>query len=489
MGTAVASRAVEGGDMNLLLAAQLLGWLLVLVAGFQLPVLLAAWAFGDPVAPVAAGVLITTLIGLPFALGIRPESLRVRPRDAFFIVSASWAMASLFGALPYVLSGLLTPVDAVFESVAGFTTTGSTVLTDIESAPRSLLLWRSMTQWLGGMGIVVFTVALMPLLGIGGMQLFRAEVPGPVAEKLRPRVAETARQLWLIYVGLTALEWVALVVAGMGTFDALCHALTTLSTGGFSTRGASIGAYDSAWIHWIVTLFMLLAGINFVLHYRLLTGRVRDVWRDAELRYFLAVVASAIGLVVLARWGAGDGLREAAFQVVSIVTSTGFATDDFERWPPLAQLVLLQLMVLGAMAGSTSGGIKSLRAVLGFRALRSALIVASHRNAVRPAVRYSGKAVPSDVLAGVWAFFAAYVLLVAVMALCVAAADYDLLTALSTGVTVVSNVGPGLGEVGPFDHFAHFPAWLKLVLAGGMIAGRLEIFTLLVLFSPSYWRR
>jgi trk system potassium uptake protein TrkH len=475
--------------VNLLLTAQLLGWLLVLLGGFQLVPMVAALLIGEPVLPFVASAMVSAAFGLPIALGVRPESFRVRPRDAFVIVSSAWIVSSLFGALPYITTGVLAPIDALFESVAGFTTTGSTVIAQIEACPRSLLLWRSLAQWLGGMGIVLFTVALMPLLGIGGMQLFKAEVPGPVAEKLRPRVAETARQLWLIYVGLTAAEWAALALAGMSGYDALCHSLTTLSTGGFSTRSASIGAYQSATVEWIVILFMLLAGINFVLHYRLLSGRFGDVWRDSELRYFLSVVGGAVALVALALWGSGTGIRSAVFQVVSIVTTTGYTTADFERWPPLAQLVLLQLMVLGAMAGSTSGGVKSLRAVLGFRALQAAFAVAGHRNAVRPAVRYAGRPVAPEVLAGVWAFFAAYVLLVAFAALVIAAFGYDPLTAISAALTGVGNVGPGLGEVGPADYFGHFPAPVKLLLSGCMIGGRLELFTLLVLFTTSFWRR
>jgi len=475
--------------MNLLLATRLLGWLLVLLAGFQALPIAAAWTLGEPALPYVTSAFLTLFCGLPVALGVRPERLRIRPRDGALIVSSAWVLASLFGALPYVTTGALGPVDALFESVAGFTTTGSTVFASVESAPRSLLLWRSLAQWLGGMGIVLFTVALMPLLGIGGMQLFKAEVPGPVAEKIRPRVAETARQLWLIYVGLTAAEWLALVLAGVGPFDALCHALTTLSTGGFSTRDASIAAFASPAVEWIVIVFMLLAGMNFVLHYRVLSGRAVDVWRDGELRYFLLVVAAGVALVAWSLRGDPHALRDATFQVVAIVTTTGYATADFEAWPGLAQLVLLQLMVAGAMAGSTSGGVKSLRAVLGFRALRASFAVAGHRNAVRPVVRYAGRPVPPEVLAGIWAFFAAYVALVGFTALAVAAAGYDPLTALSAALTSVGNVGPGLGAVGPLDNFAHFPGVLKLLLSGCMIAGRLELFTLLVLFTPGFWRR
>jgi len=479
--------------MNLLLAAQMLGWLIVAMGALQALPMLAALGFGESALPYATSGAALIAVGLPIALGVQPHSVRIRPRDAFLIVSSAWFVAALAGALPYLTTGTLEPVDAFFESAAGFTTTGSTVLTGIDGRPHGLLLWRSLTQWMGGMGIVVFTVALMPLLGIGGMQLFKAEVPGPVTEKIRPRVMQTARHLWFIYVGLTAAECVALMLAGLGFFDALCHALTTTSTGGFSTRDASIGAFDSALVEWIVIVFMMLAGINFVLHYRLLTGRVRDVFGDSELRYFVGAVVAASAVIAIALWshGAeGEGrIRASVFQVVSVMTTTGYATRNFELWPSLAMLVLLGLMILGAMSGSTSGGVKSLRAILSFRALRCSFAVASHRNAVRPPVRYGGKAVEPDVVAGVWAFFAAYVGVVALAAFVIAAADYDLLTALSGALTVVGNVGPGLGAIGPFDHFGHFPAGVKLLLATCMIAGRLELFTLLVLLSPGFWRR
>lgn len=478
--------------MNFLLTIRLLGWLAVLVGSFQLlPILAAVW-FGESALPYVGAALPPIALGLPVGLLVKPATLRVSPRDGFLIVSAAWIVASGFGALPYLTTGVLGPVDALFESVSGFTTTGSTVLPFIEGQPRPLLLWRSLSQWLGGMGIVLFAVALMPLLGIGGMSLFRAEVTGPVKEKIRPRVAETARQLWFIYVGLTVAQWLLLTLAGMPGFEALCHAFSTLACGGFSPRDGSIGAYDSDAIHWIVTVFMFLAGVNFVLHYRLLTGRVREVFGDAELRYYAGLTLLVGGLLTLSLWQSGlhegERIRVVAFQAVSLLTSTGFATAHFEDWPALAQLVILQAMVLGAMAGSTCGGLKSLRVLLGLRALRSAFSLVGHRNAVRPAVRFGGRPVPPDVLAGVWTFFAAYFLLCAGAALVVAASGSDLLTSISCALSAVGNVGPALGTAGPYDNFAAFPAIVKLVLSFCMLAGRLELFTLLVLLTPSFWR-
>ncbi len=444
-----------------------------------------AWPFVDAAAVAAAG-------GGALLMWSRPRHRRIYPRDGFLVVGGTWLVVSALGALPYVFAGVLGPVGAFFESVSGFTTTGSTVVVDTTALSRSLLLWRAMTQWLGGMGIILFTIAILPLLGIGGMQLFKAEVPGPVADKVRPRLAATARSLWAIYVGFTVAEWGALRLAGMSGFEALCHAFTTLATGGFSTRNTSVGAFGSPAVEWIITVFMLLAGINFVLHYRLLAGRFRTVLEDAELRYFLGVVgaATAVIWVSLDRTGMGvlESLRTAAFQAVSIVTTTGYVTADFEIWPHLAQLVLLVLMVLGGMSGSTGGGIKSLRALLAVRSLRAALHRLIHPQAVKP-VKYGGAVVPEVVLSGVWAFLTAYGLIAAGAAAVVAAHGYDLLTAVSSALTAIGNVGPGIGDVGAYDNFAHFPAMVKLVLSGCMLFGRLEIFTLLALVTRDFWRR
>jgi len=477
--------------VNAPLIANVLGWLLVGIAGIQLVPLAAAFGFGEPALPYAASAIAACVVGLAMALGSHSTDRRLRTRDGFLVVSAAWLIASAFGSLPYIFSGTLGGVDAIFESVSGFTTTGSTVMAPIEGAPRALLLWRSLTQWLGGMGIILFAVALMPLLGVGGMQLFKAEVPGPVADKLTPRIAVTARRLWLIYVGMTAVEWALLVLAGMTPYEAACHSFTTMSTGGFSTLDGSIGGFDSALIEWIIIVFMTLAGVNFVLHYRLLTGRIGTTLRDAELRYYLILLGGAAIVVYWALVHANgiETFRTALFQVVSVGTTTGFATVDFEGWPAVALLVLLQLMILGGMAGSTSGGVKSLRVLIGMKAVSSVFNRLGHRTALGHPVDYGGKRVPDDVLAGIWAFLTAYFLLVVLVACAIGAAGYDILTSLSAALTSVGNVGPGLAEIGPFDNFAHFPRAAKLTLCIAMIAGRLELFTILILFHRDFWRR
>lgn len=478
--------------MNLLLDFFVLGWLLILIGAFQFPAVLTAVGYGEDFLPYLWSMALALVAGIILTWVTRTDDRRLRPRDGFLVVGFAWLLASIAGGLPYVFAGALGPVDAFFESVAGFTTTGSTVMSNLEHAPRALLLWRSTTQWVGGMGIILFTIAILPLLGIGGMQLFKAEVPGPVADKVRPRIAETARRLWLIYVGFTVLECASLWLAGMGLFEAVNHSFTTLATGGFSTRDMSVGGFESPVIEWIVTLFMLLAGINFVVHHRLLSGRIRDVWMDTELRYYLAVIAAvtAVTAVVLMNGGTApaEALRLGAFQTVSIMTTTGYVTANFELWPSVVHILFLMLMILGGMAGSTGGGIKSLRAILGLRALRAAVDRLLHPRAVRP-VKYAGKPVSEEILAGIWAFFSAYFLIALVAALVVSAFGYDLETSFSAALTTTGNVGPGLGEIGAYDNFALLPALPKIVLSLCMLAGRLEVFTLWVLLMPSFWRR
>jgi trk system potassium uptake protein TrkH len=397
----------------------------------------------------------------------------------------------VFGALPYVATGALDPVDALFESVAGFTTTAASALPSVEAAPRALLLWRSLSQWLGGLATVFVAIAMLPLFGIGGMQLFPANLSRTGAEAASPRLVDTARRIAAIYGVLSGAACLCLWAAGMAPFDAICHGLATVATGGFSTRDASIGAFDSPAVEWVMALFMLIAATSFASLQRLATGDVRRALADAELRYYAAtaLVATALVLWTLRGQGeAGDGLRAAVFQVASVLSGTGFHTADFAAWPPLAQFVLVACMILGGMAGSPTGGIKSLRLLLGMRALGDALLRLLHPRVIRQ-VKYAGRTVPDEVLAGVWSFFTAFFLLVALTAAALAAAGHDLVTSISLAFSTAANVGPALGEAGPGQGFAAFPGGVKLVLLSCMLAGRLEVFALLVLFRPGFWRR
>lgn len=478
--------------MNFRFCAYLLGWLLLLGAAFLILPLGAALLFGESTLPFVSAIVFAAVSGGVTVRHLKPTSRRIHPRDGFLVVGGAWILISLIGAIPYLVSGALGPVDAIFESVSGITTTGSTIIDDVTVLPKALILWRAMSQWLGGMGIILFTIAILPLLGIGGMQLFKAEVPGPVADKVQPRLANTARSLWGIYLGLTALEWLLLKLAGMSGYEALCHSFTTLATGGFSTRNTSVGEFGSPLIEWIIVFFMLTAGINFVLHYRVLVGRGREVLKDAELRYFLAVVVgvTAVLTLIVHEPGKGvfDSLRLAAFQTISLLTTTGYATTDFELWPTLALMMVVVLLILGGMSGSTGGGIKSLRTLLAFRSLRVTLHRLIHPHAIRP-VKYGGVVVEESILSGIWAFLTAYILLAFLGAMVVAAHGYDVLTSLTASLTAIGNVGPGLGQVGAYDNFAHFPGLVKVSLAVLMLFGRLEIFTLLALLTREFWRR
>lgn len=479
------------GRVNLRLDIEILAALLLGLGVLEcLPVPI-AWAYGEPMAPLLWSAGPALAVGGILLFLSRGADRQMRARDGLFVVAAGWFLVSAFGALPYFVGNHLDAIDSIFESTSGFTTTGSTVFNDVESLPRSILLWRSMTQWLGGMGIIVLTVAILPYLGIGGMQLFKYEVPGPVKGKLSPRIADTARRLYFIYIGLTLAAFLCLWVAGLDLFDAACHSLTTLSTGGFSTRNQSIGSFGSPLVEWIFIAFMLLAGINFMLHYWTLTGHVRKVIGDEELRAYLVICVVLIFGVAWAlrdpNW-TSEGLRTAAFQVVSLMTTTGYATSDYENWPQLGQFLLLGLLVLGGMAGSTAGGIKTIRIVIGWRAVRRNLAVAPHRSVVRH-VRYSGEPVAEGTVSGVLVFFVMYFGLAVLSATLLAAAGYDLATSISAALTTIGNVGPGIGQVGPMDHFAHLPDPIKLSLSGCMIAGRLEIISLLALFHPRFWQR
>lgn len=478
--------------MNLRFCAYLLGWLLMLGAAFMLLPLGAAMVFGEPVLPYLSAIILSAIFGGVTVRFVKPLNRRIHPRDGFLVVGGAWFLISLVGAIPYLVAGALGPIDAIFESVSGITTTGSTVIGDVTVLPKALLLWRAMSQWLGGMGIILFTIAILPLLGIGGMQLFKAEVPGPVADKIQPRLANTARSLWGIYLGFTALEWLLLKLAGMTGYEALCHSFTTLATGGFSTRNTSVGEFGSPLIEWIIVFFMLMAGINFVLHYKVMAGRGREVFKDAELRYFLGVIGVVTAVMTAVVYEPAEGfftaLRLAAFQTVSLITTTGYATVDFEQWPALALMIVVILLTLGGMSGSTGGGIKSLRSFLAFRSLRVTLHRLIHPHAIRP-VKYGGVVVEESVLSGIWAFLTAYILLAFFGALVVAAHGYDPLTSLTASLTAIGNVGPGLGQVGAYDNFSHFPGLVKLTLSVLMLFGRLEIFTLLALLTREFWRK
>ncbi len=481
--------------MNGRLIAYLLS-ILVLVLGLcmVLPVLVSLW-YGEPSArQLFLAAILTGSLGLAMrAVSGRPDDRYLSHRDGVAIVTGGWVLAGLVSTLPYLLAGAIPSfTDAFFESVSGFTTTGSSIFSTVEGLPRGVLFWRSLTQWLGGMGIIVLSIAILPFLGIGGMQLYKAETPSPVVDKLTPRISDTARVLWKVYVLLTLVQIVLLLFGGMSLFDAVCHAFTTMPTGGFSTKNASIAAYNSVYIEIVVTMFMVLAGMNFALHYRLLRGDIRSVRKDPEIRVYLLIfgvltLLVAVDLFVRNCASAPEALRYASFQVASILTTTGYTTADFEQWPAFSQIVLLLCMFLGSMAGSTGGGIKTLRLLLLAKHAYLEIVRVIHPHAMT-IVKLGNVPISQSVLRSVWGFFILFMGIYVLATLVMSALGVDFLTSVSSVATCLGNVGPGLGAVGPTEHFGHMPVVGKWVLIACMLLGRLEIYTVLVFLMPRFWK-
>ncbi len=448
---------------------------------------------GPDVIPLIASAAIAVIAGLSaYKLTPAPDSLTIR--ESYLIVTAAWIGAAVFGALPYWLGGVASPLDAFFESISGFTTTGASIFPDPESLPRGILFWRDLSQWLGGMGIIVLVVAVLPFLGVGGMQLFRAEVPGPTPERLQPRIRQTASILWRVYVGLTAAQVILYLLGGMSPFDAVTHAFGTMPTGGFSPRTASVGAFDSPYLQYVTVIFMYLAGVNFSLHYRAMSGKPRSLLEDEEWRFYslLLVAATAIVLAAHLIGGTFDSIevafRASVFQVVSIGTTTGFATEDYVTWPAITQGILLFLMFVGGMAGSTGGGMKTLRL---WAALKQGVVELRkhlHPRAIM-VTRVGGNVVHEGVMLNILAFMLLFVASFIVGALLLAILGVDLVTAAGASAAAIGNIGPGLADVGPAGNYSWMPGTGKFVLSLLMLLGRLEIYTVLVLFHPEFWRR
>ena len=431
-------------------------------------------------------------LGGLLVLAFRPE-LDLGYRDGFAVVVLSWLGLALLGALPYSFSGqMATFADCFFESMSGFTTTGSTILSKVEVLPPSALFWRATTHWLGGMGIIVLSLAILPLLGVGGMQLFQAEMPGPTKDRLAPRIQDTARILWTVYLLFTLVQTLLLMLGGLTFFDAICHAFATLATGGFSTHSASIAQFNSLYVEGVTILFMFLAGVNFTLHHRLLTGRFNSFWENEEFRLYLKVIVVATLVIMAANLSygiydsAGQSLRTALFQVVSIQTTTGFGTADFELWPPVCKFLLVSLMLIGGCAGSTGGGIKVVRVLLFFKYARLQLRNLVHPRAVG-AIKLGRLKVPQDVMIAILGFFALYISVLLLATLAVTALGVDIVTGTTAVIATLNNIGPGLNLVGPTTHFGHLPQAAKWILSFCMLAGRLELYTVAVFLSPEFW--
>jgi trk system potassium uptake protein TrkH len=429
--------------------------------------------------------------GVVFFLPAKPQQA-LSHREAYVLVSISWISSCLIGALPYLFTGVIPSfTDAFFESTSGFTTTGATVLTGLEQMPRSILFWRALTQWLGGMGIIVLSVAILPFLGIGGMEIYKAEVPSPVVDKLRPRIRDTAKALWKVYVIISLAEFILLLIAGLSPFDAICHTFTTLPTGGFSTMDSSVGGFKNPLVDFVIILFMLFAGINFSIHYQLLNRNFEVIKSDSELRWFLMIVCISCCLIlpgVLGKYNSFfESLRHSLFQVVSIVTTTGYVTTDYEKWPDYTKFVLLALMFIGAMAGSTGGAIKVMRVMLlikhGARELGRLL----HPHAVM-VCKIGKRPIQEGVVSSVLGFYVLYMIIFGLGTMVVSITGLDFLSSIGAMASCLGNVGPGFAVVGPMFTYKDLSDAAKWVLSMAMLMGRLEIFTLLVTMTPFFWK-
>ena len=423
----------------------------------------------------------------------RPEHGQIYGKEGMVIVALAWILWSLFGAMPFTLSGYIPSyVDAFFETVSGFTTTGSSIIPDVEVLPHCLLFWRSFTHWIGGMGVLVFVLVVTSLDRKNSMHLMRAEVPGPEADKLVPKARGTARILYGMYFALTAIEVVFLLAGGMNLFDAVTHAFSTAGTGGFSSYNASVAHFNSAYIDGVITVFMILFGINFNLYFFLLLKDFKSVFKNEELRAYLGIIAGATVVITCNIAGGYHSLlkafRYAVFQVASVITTTGFVTADFNKWPELSKCVLLLVMVIGASAGSTGGGIKVSRLLILAKSIRRELKTMIHPKAVN-IVKVNGKKVKEETMRGVYVYFIAYILILIVSVLLISINNFDFTTSFTGVLTTLNNVGPGLNLVGPVENFAKFSDFSKIVFCVDMLIGRLEIFPFLMLFSPSLWSR
>lgn len=436
-----------------------------------------------------------TFFGLVFLKTRSSGRFSFTTRDGFLLVSLSWIIVSAVGSVPFVITGdIPSYTEAYFETMSGFTTTGASILTNIEELPYAMLFWRSLTHWLGGMGIVVLVVAVMPLIGIGGMPLIQAESPGPKVDKIVPKVRETAKILWGIYIGLSALETVLLLFGGMNLFDALTHTFGTMATGGFSPKGASVGFYPSPFIQIVITIFMVLAGVNFGLYFTLLRGDFKTLRKNTELRVYLVIFFGSTLLVMVNLLssgfytGAGKSLLFASFQTASILTTTGYATADFDLWPSFSKAVLFVLMFIGGSSGSTGGGIKVVRIVTFFKLASNEMKYLLNPRGVHT-MRMNGEAIRKDMIYTVTGFIFLYTGLLLLITLAVAASGIDLLSSFSTALVTLGNIGPGFGKVGPTQNYHFMAPWVHWLLSLSMMIGRLEVYTVLIILTPRFWKK
>lgn len=480
--------------MNYRMIGKSIGNLLLVEAACMLPSLLVALMYpeADAMAFIAA-IALTVAAGFALALP-KVKETSLYARDGFAIVALGWILLSVFGALPYLFSGAIPRVeDALFEAVSGFTTTGATILKEIEPLPKGILFWRAFTHWMGGMGVLVMMIAVLPSVKANTIHILKAESPGPTPGKLVPKISQTAKILYLIYIVLTVAELIFLLAGGMPLYDSLIHSFSTAGTGGFSNRNASVAAYGSRYIDVVITVFMFLFGVNFTLYYMVFKGDLKSALKDEELRYYFFIVAAATLLIAVNIYGPvyrsfASSLRYSAFQVSSLITTTGFATADFNLWPVFSQLILMLIMFIGASAGSTGGGIKVIRILVLFKVIKREVTRINHPRAVRT-IKINGRVMDEEVVSGVMAFFFFYIFVFSTAVLLVALEGQDIVTTVTSVIATLNNVGPGLNVVGPVGNFATLSVLSKVVLSFCMIIGRLEIYPIMLLMFPSFWKK
>lgn len=478
--------------MNYGIVLKVLGKLLFLESALMMPSLLIALGLGEhDLRAFVVTVAFTATAG--FVMGrIQVEKQKMKVREGLSIVTLGWVVFSVFGALPFVLSGSLNFIDAFFEVVSGFTTTGATVVTDIEILPKGLLFWRSLTHWIGGMGILIFTVAFMPTLGSGTFHLFKAESPGPTADKIAPRMKDTAVILYTTYIVITLIEIILLKLGGMSLYESALHTFGTVGTGGFSTRNASIGAFNSTYIHLVIAFFMMFSGVNFSLYYKAFKGKWHEIFQNEELRLYLGIILMAtLAITLNLRFSVYDStwtaLRDSFFQVNSIITTTGYATANFDLWPDFSKSILFLLMFTGASAGSTGGGIKIIRILFLFKLIRREISKIYHPRAMIP-IRIGGKALSGDINVSIASFFALYIVAFVGGTVLISLEGHGLVSAASAVAATIGNIGPGFDFVGPTQTYANFSDPSKLLLSFLMLIGRLELYTVIALIVPGQLR-
>ena len=478
--------------MNRRMICRVLGFILECLAGLLILPTVAGLCYGEGVTHFLITMALSGTLGF-LLTRVKPYSDVIYAKDGFVVVSLGWVLMSMIGALPFVLSGdIPNYINALFETVSGFTTTGASILEDVEGLSRGCMFWRSFTHWIGGMGVLVFILAVLPMSGEHSMHIMRAEVPGPTVGKLVPRVRQTAKILYLIYIAMTVLEMLLLLLGGMSFYDALLHAFATAGTGGFSTKGASIAAFDSLYLEMVIAVFMVLFGVNFNLYFLLLIGRWKDALKSEELHWYLGIIAASVMAIALGiskmYGGLATGLRHAFFYVASITSSTGFGTVDFVTWPEYCKWIIVMLMFCGACAGGTGGGIKTSRVIILFKNVACEIRQMIHPRTVTR-VQLDGKRVDADGLKAVSTFFTSFMLLLITGSFLVSLDGYDMATNFSAVLSSLSNIGPGMSLIGPTGNYNIFSYGSKLVLTVMMLIGRLEIFPILILFSPSTWKK